>query len=107
VFFLLGILLLLLLPSPWGWLSFLACSLIFVAEISFFWRRVRGHRVQVGAETMIGKQATVVVRCRPKGQVAIGGERWEARCVSGADVDDVVTVVGRDGLALVVEPLVN
>ena len=64
-----------------------------------------GHRVQVGAETMIGKQATVVVRCRPTGQVAIDGERWEARCVSGADVDDVVTVVGRDGLALVVEPV--
>jgi membrane protein implicated in regulation of membrane protease activity len=45
-----------------------------------------------------------VVACRPLGQVAVAGERWEARCDAGADVGDVVTVVGRDELLLIVAP---
>ena len=69
---------------------------------SFFWRRVRGHRVQAGSETLIGKHA-VVAACRPLGQVVVDGEQWEARCADGAGTGETVTIVSRDGLVLVVE----
>jgi len=104
VFFLLSIGLLLVLPSPWNAVAFLVCLVLGCFEAGYWWRRMRGNPVEVGAETLIGKQASVVVACRPVGQVAVAGERWEARCDAGADVGDVVTVVGRDDLQLIVEP---
>ena len=104
MFFLLGIGLLIVLPSPWGLTAFLVCLVLGCVEGGYWWRRTRGNKVEVGAETLIGKQATVVVACRPLGQVAVAGERWEARCDAGADVGDIVTVVGRDELLLIVTP---
>ena len=104
MFFLLAIGLLLVLPSPWGLTAFFVCLVLGCLEGGYWWRRLRGNPAEVGAETLIGKRASVVVACRPVGQVAVAGERWEARCDVGADVGDIVTVVGRDGLLLVVEP---
>jgi membrane protein implicated in regulation of membrane protease activity len=104
VFFLLAIGLLVVLPSPWGLTAFLVCLVLGCFEAGYWWRRMRGNPAEVGAETLIGKQASVVVACRPLGQVAVAGERWEARCDAGADIGDVVTVVGRDELLLIVAP---
>ena len=104
MFFLLAIGLLIVLPSPWGLTAFLVCLVLGCFEAGYWWRRTRGNRVEVGAETLIGKRASVVVACRPVGQVAVAGERWEARCDAGADVGEIVTVVGRDELLLIVEP---
>lgn len=104
MFFLLAIGLLVVLPSPWNAIAFLVCLVLGGFEVGYWWRRVRGNPVEVGAETLIGKQASVVVACRPVGQIAVAGERWEARCDAGADVGDIVTVVGRTDLQLVVEP---
>ena len=102
MFFLLAIGLFLVLPSPWNAAAFFVCLVLGCAEAVYHWRRVRGNRVETGSETLIGKTASVVVACRPVGQVAIAGERWEARCDAGADVGDVVTVVGRRDLQLIV-----
>jgi membrane protein implicated in regulation of membrane protease activity len=102
VFFLLGIGLFLVLPSPWGPVAFVVCLVLGCAEAAYHWRRVRRNRVGVGAETLIGKPASVVVACRPLGQVAVSGERWAARCDEGADAGDVVTIVGRQDLLLLV-----
>ena len=104
MFFLLGIGLLIVLSSPWGLTAFLVCLVLGCFEAGYWWRRMRGNQVEVGAETLIGKTASVVVACRPLGQVAVAGERWEARCDAGADVGDVVTIVGRDELLLIVTP---
>ena len=104
MFFLLAIGLFLVLDSPWNAAAFFVCLALGCAEAVYHWRRVRGNRVEVGAETLIGKTASVVVACRPVGQVAIAGERWEARCETGAAVGDVVTVVGRHDLQLIVAP---
>jgi membrane protein implicated in regulation of membrane protease activity len=104
VFFLLAIVLLIFLPSPWGLTAFLVCLVLGCFEGAYWWRKTRGNQVEVGAETLIGQRASVVVACRPVGQVAIAGERWEARCDAGADVGEIVTVVGRDGLLLIVAP---
>ena len=103
MFFLLAIVLLIVLPSPWNAVAFLVCLVLGGFEAGYWWRRMRGNPVEVGAETLIGKQASVVVACRPVGQVAVAGERWEARCDAGADVGEVVTVVGRNDLQLIVE----
>ena len=104
MFFLLAIGLLLVLPSPWGLTAFLVCLVLGCLEAGYWWRKTRGNEVGVGAETLIGKRASVVVACRPLGQVAVAGERWEARCDAGADVGEMVTVVGRDELLLIVAP---
>ena len=100
---LIGFVLLFVLDSPWNWIAFFACVILFTFEIAFFWRRVRGRQVQAGSETLIGKQARVVAACRPLGQVVVDGERWEARCDAGAGTGETVRIVGRDGLRLVVE----
>ena len=104
MFFLLAIGLLLVLPSPWGLTAFLVCLVLGCFEGGYWWRKTRENKVEVGAETLIGKTASVVAACRPLGQVTVAGERWEARCDAGADVGDVVTVVGRDELLLIVAP---
>jgi membrane protein implicated in regulation of membrane protease activity len=103
VLLILGLVLLIALPSPWSFLAFVVCVVLFVGEITFFWRRVRGRSVGVGAETLIGRTAKVVTPCRPLGQVSLDGERWAARCEAGADIGNTVRIVARDELVLVVE----
>jgi membrane-bound serine protease (ClpP class) len=105
--FLLGVVLLLLLASPWNWIAFFVSILLGWLEVAVFWRRVRGRRVQAGSETLIGRRARVVSPCRPLGQVVIDGERWEARCAAGAGTGETVTIVSRGGLVLVVERSVS
>jgi membrane-bound serine protease (ClpP class) len=102
VFVLLAIVLLLLLPSPWNVVGFVVCLVLFLGEVAFWHRRVRGQRKVVGAQTLIGAAGTLVSACRPDGQVRVRGEIWAARCDEGADRGDPVTVVGRDELTLIV-----
>jgi membrane protein implicated in regulation of membrane protease activity len=103
VFLLVGIVLLVFVPYPWNLISFALCVVLFVGEVSFWNRRVRGEPERVGAETLIGRAAAVVTLCHPDGQVRIDGEIWEARCAEGADPGDSVVVTARDGLRLIVE----
>jgi membrane protein implicated in regulation of membrane protease activity len=102
VFLVLAFVLLLILPSPWDLVGFATSLVLFVGELAFWHRKVRGQRRAVGAQRLIGTAATVVSACRPDGQVRIGREIWAARCDEGADFGDSVTIVGRDGLTLVV-----
>jgi membrane protein implicated in regulation of membrane protease activity len=102
VFLLVGIVLLLVLPSQWNVALFAACLALFLGELAFWNRRVRDRRAQTGAETLIGRTATVVSACRPDGQVRLAGEIWEASCQEGADPGDTVVVTARQDLKLVV-----
>jgi membrane-bound serine protease (ClpP class) len=102
VFLLVGLVLLLLLPSPWNIVGFAACLALFLGELAFWNRRVRDRQAQAGAETLVGKTATVVSECRPDGQVRLGGEIWEAHCPEGADLGDTVVVTARADLRLIV-----
>ena len=104
MFLIVSIVLLIFLPSPWRYVAFLVGLTFFFVEVLFWNRSVRGHRKRVGPQTLIGRTATVVTACRPDGQVRISGEIWAARCAGGADEGEQVTVVGRDGLVLTVEP---
>jgi membrane protein implicated in regulation of membrane protease activity len=104
VFFLVALVLLVVLPWPWNLVGFVGSLTVFVGEILFWNRKVRGQGKAVGAQTLIGQEALVVSPCRPDGQVRILGEIWAARCGAGAEAGETVTVVGREGLSLLVEP---
>jgi membrane protein implicated in regulation of membrane protease activity len=103
MFFLLAFVLLIFLPSPWDVVGFTACLVLFVGELLFWNRTMRGRRKIVGAQTLVGEEAQVISPCRPAGQVQIGGEIWVAQCAAGADAGETVRVVGRRGLTLLVE----
>jgi membrane-bound ClpP family serine protease len=103
VFVLLALVLLVVLPSPWGFVGFGIALVCFGGEVLFWQRKVRGRRAVVGADTMIGEVGTVVSACRPTGQVRVLGEIWAAQCELGAGAGDTVTVVGRRNLTLIVE----
>lgn len=102
MFLVLAIVLLLVLPSPWGLVGFLVGLALFAGEITFWYRRTRGRRVAVGVETLIGATGTVVTPCRPDGQVRLRGELWDARCAEGADRGEEVVVTAQERLRLVV-----
>ena len=102
MFLIVAIVVLLLAPSPWNLVGFAIGLVVFVCELLFWRRNVRGVRKTVGAGTLIGRAATVVTACRPDGQVRLAGETWAARCSEGADVGEAVTIVGLDGLTLTV-----
>lgn len=75
-----------------------------VGEIVWGRRLARRWRPKTGVETLLGQTADVVVECRPRGQVRIHGELWEAECPAGAKVGETVRVVGREELTLTVAP---
>jgi membrane-bound serine protease (ClpP class) len=91
------------LPAPWGVPVIAVAAVVEVAE-TFFWIWLsRRARVKMGPETLIGATAEVVAACRPRGQVRLGGELWQASCEEGADVGELVRVQELDGLTLLVE----
>jgi len=57
----------------------------------------------VGLSDMVGSKGKVVNRLDPQGMVRIKGELWEAISVGGrVNTGKEVTVVGQDGLKLIV-----
>jgi membrane-bound serine protease (ClpP class) len=91
------------LDRPWNLLVVVGALFLEVAEIfGWIWYARRGS-AQVGAETLIGARAVVLTACRPRGQVRVHGEIWDATCEAGADPGDRVRVSAREGLTLLVE----
>src|SRR6266513_1908384 len=101
--FLVAIAVLLVLPHPWNFFAFAACLVLGIGEVSYWNRTVKHRRVAAGAETLIGATGKVLSRLAPVGQIELAGEIWKAHCAGGAEVGQAVTVVGRDGLTLIVE----
>jgi membrane-bound serine protease (ClpP class) len=95
---------LLWLPSPLGWslVGLAAAYEILQTVLGLRWSRRRQARV--GVEDLVGREAVVAVACRPRGQVRVFGELWQAVCAQGADVGDRVVVEEVDGLTLTVAP---
>jgi membrane protein implicated in regulation of membrane protease activity len=101
-----GLVLLFVLPSPWNVAGLLGCLVLWLGEVFAIWRVTRRKEVRTGAQTLIGRTATVLEPCRPLGQVRLAGESeiWRARCAEGAERGASVRVVGVDQLTLIVEP---
>jgi membrane-bound serine protease (ClpP class) len=91
------------LDEPWDLLVVVGALLLEIGEVFFWFWYTRRRRIQVGAETLIGREGVVVTPCRPRGQVRLQGEIWDARCEAGAAAGERVRVVGREGLTLAVE----
>lgn len=91
------------LPHPWGVVAIVGALFVEVGEAWFWIWLSRRRRVVVGAEALVGAEAVVVTPCRPEGQVRIAGELWRARCESGADAGERVSVLRVSGLTLEVE----
>jgi membrane protein implicated in regulation of membrane protease activity len=91
------------LEEPWTWVAVALGATIEVAESAglIWWSKLR--RVEVGAETLLGRRAVVSADCIPIGQVRVAGELWQARCAGGAGVGEEVVIRAIDGLTLVVE----
>jgi membrane-bound serine protease (ClpP class) len=85
-----------------GWaIALLAGTGAFETSQTLFWLwHSQRRKVQVGAETLIGRVVEVAEECRPYGLVRIEGELWRARCDSGAARGDRVRIAGREGLTL-------
>ena len=78
------------------WAVFAVADFIFVTHIL---RR----QTLVGLPTMEGSKGKVKSPLHPEGQVMIKGELWGAKSIDGdINIGEVVTVVGQDGLQLVV-----
>ena len=100
MFLLVAVALLVVLPSPWNAVGFVACVFLFGGEVIFWNRTVRARRAAAGAETLVGQTASVVTACLPDGQVRLAGEIWDAHSEDGAEQGEAVVVTGRDGLTL-------
>lgn len=94
----------LVLPSPWGVIAVITAGLIDIGETIFFVRWSKRRRSTVGAETLVGRRATVVRALTPRGLVKLDGELWEARSEYDLLPGDEVLVRAVDGLVLQVEP---
>lgn len=78
------------------WAVFAVADFIFVTHI------LRRQTI-VGLPTMEGSKGKVRSPLHPEGQVMIKGELWGAKSIEGdINIGEVVTVVGQDGLQLVV-----
>jgi membrane protein implicated in regulation of membrane protease activity len=89
-------------PWPWNLVAVLTGLLIEAVELTWGLRLARRWRPQTGAEAMIGKEAQVVVPCRPTGQVRVEGELWEAFCAEHAEAGETVRIERLEGLTLFV-----
>ena len=90
----------LFLPWPWGLLAIFGGLVVETVELAWGLSLARRWKPKTGAEAMIGEEATVVVACRPLGEVRVRGELWRARCNEGAAVGETVRIERIDGLTL-------
>jgi membrane-bound serine protease (ClpP class) len=104
MFLFVGLVLLLVLPSPWNVVGGAVSGALFVLEIGYWQRRVRGQKVRTGAENLVGATGEVSEPLTPVGQVRVLGELWAARAASELPRGTRVRVIAMDGLRLEVEP---
>lgn len=99
-----AVILLLVLPDPWNVIVAAVLAVAWFGELYLWNRTVRGRKRVVGAQTLVGMIGEVREPCRPRGQVFVNGELWEARCEAGADPGTPVKVLAVMGLTLEVTP---
>jgi membrane-bound serine protease (ClpP class) len=104
MFLIVALVLFFALPWPGSLVGLLVGLLLFLGELGFWHRRVRGYPRAVGRQRLIGATGIAISACRPDGQIRVNGEIWAARCVAGVDPGARVSVERLDGLTLVVRP---
>ena len=79
-------------------------SALVIAGIGTFAYRAHRRRPASGEEAMIGAEARALEDIEREGWVWVFGERWRARTSAPLARGQRVTIVGRDGLTLLVQP---
>lgn len=80
----------------------LVSSLLFIITVTVA-VRVHREKADTGKEGLIGKQAEARSDLDPVGQIFVHGEIWNARSKESVHKGDDVTVVGVEGLTLIVK----
>ena len=81
-----------------------------VGATTTYWigTRALSQQAVIGLTTMIGSRGKAVNLLAPEGQVIIKGELWEAASIDKkVNSGEVVTVIGQDGLKLIVRKVDN
>jgi membrane protein implicated in regulation of membrane protease activity len=94
--------------GPWAFVLLALAVVAEVVEIILLrkWAKHLNeqHRSRSPEEQLVGLIAEVVTPCRPRGQVRVRGELWDARCEAGAGEGDAVQVERVESLTLFVSP---
>jgi membrane-bound ClpP family serine protease len=85
--------------------------LIFVVIVILLWMifkavKAKGSRIKTGKEALIGSIGVAVTDLRPKGEIRVAGEFWQAK-TKGELIEsgEKVEVAGMDGMFLVVRAI--
>src|SRR5215204_1692370 len=105
MFLLLALLLLVFVPSPWNLAAALVSALLGAAEVLFWERRMRRHKVRTGIDELVGSTGQVTAPLDPAGQIIIRGEFWEAHSPIPMAAGTRVRVVRIEDLRLEVRPV--
>ena len=93
-----------LLEPPLGPILLVVGATLEIGESVLWYRYLNRIRVKTGAEGLLGRRATVIEPCEPRGRVRVAGEIWNAQCAEGAAVGETVKITGVEGLLLRIEP---
>jgi len=89
----------------WGvLLTMVGVSVIFFTTVVTLAVRSQLRKPVTGAEGMIGETGEAMEDFTGEGKVFVHGEWWSARCGASLKKGEKVTVVGREGMTLLVEP---
>ena len=88
-----------------GLLITLIIVAIIVGIIFYVGVKAQFRRVKTGKEALIGAKGITTSDLKPKGEVRVMGEFWEATAQNGEIVTgQAIEVVGLEGMFLVVKP---
>jgi membrane-bound serine protease (ClpP class) len=96
--------------DPWLRISWGVIAVMVGASVLFFTTvvtlavRSQLRKPVTGAEGLIGETGEAREDFDGEGKVFVSGEWWNARCGTPLKKGDKVTVLGRDGMTLIVEP---
>jgi membrane-bound serine protease (ClpP class) len=96
--------------DPWLRISWGVIAVMVGASVAFFTTvvtlavRSQLRKPVTGAEGLIGETGEAHADFDGEGKVFVSGEWWNARCSVPLKKGDKVTVVGREGMTLMVEP---
>jgi membrane-bound serine protease (ClpP class) len=78
---------------------------LIISVIFYIGVKAQFKRVRTGKEALIGAKGIATADLKPKGEVRVMGEFWEATSKSGEiATGQTVEVVGMEGMFLVVKP---
>ena len=78
---------------------------VIIALIFYVGVKAQYRRVKTGKEALIGAKGVATTDLKPKGEVRVMGEFWEATAKDGEIANgQAVEVVGMEGMFLVVKP---